>query len=478
MTRGSFGPDRGELSTRGSESDRRAARASDLVASIQAAATEAQAAAAKLPRISRLAARAPSRTRPVRAGSERSAVLTAAGTVSDDLAGTLAEGVRREMANASSWSANPSRTVLATVEAVTADDRRLGSDEVENGALIAAAGTPILTASGGVCGPVGVSYVVPALGDPSRPVRDGACVVLEAPRGGLRYVLPHTLAAVTADAPSAIWTEATDAAPGGATKAHATFTCQPVQEVYVDAVTSIVQLGNFQSRYFGEQVAEYLAEAAAVHARLGDSTVLAAVIAGSTAVTADSYELGASRDLLAILDRAVAAMRFRHRTLARAPLRVVLPSFLRSMVRADQARQLPGDSYSGAERLAIADSLIDSWFPARSINVTETLDSPAGAATVQGFGAQGAGQLLPWPATTTVLLYPEGTWTFLDGGSLDLGLVRDSILNRTNDLQMFSETFENVIFVGHESLALTLKLAPTGATAGTVATATAETLGS
>ena len=32
----------------------------------------------------------------------------------------------------------------------------------------------------------------------------------------------------------------------------------------------------------------------------------------------------------------------------------------------------------------------------------------------------------------------------MDGGSLELGLVRDSTLNSTNDFQMFGETFENV----------------------------------
>ena len=404
-------------------------------------------------------------------------MLTAAGTVSDDLAGTLAEGVRREMANASSWSANPSRTVLATVEAVTADDRRLGSDEVENGALIAAAGTPILTASGGVCGPVGVSYVVPALGDPSRPVRDGACVVLEAPRGGLRYVLPHTLAAVTADAPSAIWTEATDAAPGGATKAHATFTCQPVQEVYVDAVTSIVQLGNFQSRYFGEQVAEYLAEAAAVHARLGDSTVLAAVIAGSTAVTADSYELGASRPpghpRPGRRGHEIPAPDARSCTAARRP----------ALVPAQHGQGRPGPPAAGGFLLRGRAPGYRRQ-PHRLVvpGAVDQRDRDRRQPRRRGHGAglRSAGR---WPAPALAgdddrAPLPRGDVDLPRRRILDLRLVRDSILNRTNDLQMFSETFEKVIFVEHESLALTLKLAPTGATAGTVATATAETLGS
>lgn len=38
---------------------------------------------------------------------------------------------------------------------------------------------------------------------------------------------------------------------------------------------------------------------------------------------------------------------------------------------------------------------------------------------------------------------PTGSLQLLDGGTLDLGLVRDSTLNTSNDFQMFSETFKD-----------------------------------
>ena len=49
-------------------------------------------------------------------------------------------------------------------------------------------------------------------------------------------------------------------------------------------------------------------------------------------------------------------------------------------------------------------------------------------------------------------LFTEGTWLFLDGGTLDLGIVRDSTLNKTNEYCMFVETFESAAFVGLESM--------------------------
>ena len=44
---------------------------------------------------------------------------------------------------------------------------------------------------------------------------------------------------------------------------------------------------------------------------------------------------------------------------------------------------------------------------------------------------------------------------FLDGGTLDLGIIRDSTLVGTNDYKMFVETFEGVAKVGVESLKVT-----------------------
>jgi hypothetical protein len=41
-------------------------------------------------------------------------------------------------------------------------------------------------------------------------------------------------------------------------------------------------------------------------------------------------------------------------------------------------------------------------------------------------------------------LFPEGAIQFLDGGRLDLGVVRDSTLDATNDYETFVETFEGL----------------------------------
>jgi hypothetical protein len=450
----------------------------------------------RLPRVSRLAERRPERVKPVltaTAGAERNRpVLLAAADIPGLPAGSpvsieqFAEGASRRFEasrKVGNNGANGEKVYFGTVKTEYPPERFLdamdhaGNERKINGV----AGQEALVASGGICAPVAVDYSLTTIATSGRPVQE-AMASFGASRGGLRYVLPHTLAQVTTDGPASLWTEANDVNPvAPALKPHATFQCQTVMEAYVDAVTSITQFGNFQARYFPESIAQYLETVDAVHARLAEGNLLAQLSAGSTQVSADNYELGAARDLLAIVDRAAAAMRYRHRMAPETPLRFVYPEWLEDMVRADLARQLPGDSGSQAERLAVTDAQIDNFFAVRNINVTTVQDSPLGAAVTQGWGIQGPGQLLPWPAVTSTWLYPEGSWVFLDGGELNLGMVRDSILNRTNDFQMFSETFEKAIFRGHESQQINMRLAPTGASAGTVATYPAdpgETIGS
>ena len=71
-------------------------------------------------------------------------------------------------------------------------------------------------------------------------------------------------------------------------------------------------------------------------------------------------------------------------------------------------------------------------------------------------GAQSASAALnEFADSFTWYLFAEGSFLFLDGGTLDLGIVRDSTLVGTNDYKMFVETFEGVAFVGVESLQIT-----------------------
>jgi hypothetical protein len=73
--------------------------------------------------------------------------------------------------------------------------------------------------------------------------------------------------------------------------------------------------------------------------------------------------------------------------------------------------------------------------------------------------------MVEFPDSFVWYLFAEGTFLFLDGGTLDLGIIRDSTLVGTNDYKMFVETFENVAKVGIESLAITSTISVNGVAA-------------
>jgi hypothetical protein len=124
------------------------------------------------------------------------------------------------------------------------------------------------------------------------------------------------------------------------------------------------------------------------------------------------------------------------------------PQWMRDAIRASIAFQGDGNF---VDNLSLADATINSFFTDRSV-------SPTWSPDIDVFGAQGAAPLITWPNDIARgLLYPEGTFFFLDGGTLDLGTeIRDSTLNSTNDRQAFLETFENVAFRGCQSFVVSV----------------------
>jgi hypothetical protein len=68
-----------------------------------------------------------------------------------------------------------------------------------------------------------------------------------------------------------------------------------------------------------------------------------------------------------------------------------------------------------------------------------------GSGTDQGFAEEVDGSSIDdFPDDVQFALFPAGAFIHVDGGTLELGIVRDSTLNQTNDYQIFGESFENV----------------------------------
>lgn len=364
---------------------------------------------------------------------------------------------------------------VATLVASYPEDRVLRMGDVAgNQQKIEGVTSPqAITAAGGFCAPVEVTYDILGFGVTDRPVKD-ALASFQADRGGIQWTNAPVLGDIPtteADPPAAnsaisLWTKEMDAAAtaGTPTKPSFRIECGTTSTAYLDAIPMQLTVGNLVTRAYPELVEANNNLALVTFARYAETRLLTRIGSLSTQVTA-AAQLGAARDFFNQVDRAAVAYRQRHRMNPTDTLRVIAPMWIKNMMRADLVMQMPGAS---DEYFAMADSKINSWFSARNVNPSWTLDGEAG----QVFGAQNAGALLDYPGTVVWYLFAEGTFLFLDGGTLDLGLVRDSSLNATNDYKIFVETFEAVAKRGIESLRVESTLNVNGATAGTIDPAT------
>jgi hypothetical protein len=336
------------------------------------------------------------------------------------------------------------------------EDRRLHSTNAgDNTRLIDAVFTPenmnvdAIGAAGGICGPLEADFTHPICGTRGRPIRD-SLTRFNANRGGVRYA-PSVGIADVVDGIT-VWPIETDESPGENTKACLVLDCVDEVVAEVDAIVACVQIGNFQARFNPEFWRSRLDVLMVAHDRIAEQTLYTDIVAGSTAVTY-AGSTGTIYDVLSFIDKAVAGLRSRNRLNNSIGFRAILPDWVHQALRADIASQrLNGQS--GADSLAQADATIDAFFRVRGVIPVWTLD-------VDVFGAQAAGALLDFPGgDAPITVYPEGTWMFLDGGTLDLGTeITDSTLNQTNDRQAFMETFEKVAFRGCESLTSTVSIA-------------------
>jgi hypothetical protein len=351
----------------------------------------------------------------------------------------------------------PDDVLVASMVKQFPESRMLGIDPYVNSAKIDAVVRPkAMIAYGGICEPVSIDYSIDTIGSTDRPIRN-SLPTFGASRGGVTFFTPPVLSAITPPVP---WTLAEDVA-GTATKACMTIDCATSQTAYVYGVPVCVQVGNMAGRFSPEHVAAQVALLDVATARMAELTLLNIIDAGSTALTY-AGPVSATRDFLTMLDEAVAAYGTRYR-LGETPLRMIAPDWLTDLFRADLTREIAHDR-DGQNNLATTDAQLGQLISARNVNPTWTMEDLANSMG----GAQAAGVLNKFPGTFVVYLFAEGTWQFLDGGRIDVGVVRDSALNATNDYQIWREDFEGLAMRGVESLKITVTTKPTGASVGTL----------
>lgn len=290
-----------------------------------------------------------------------------------------------------------------------------------------------MVASGGWCAP-------------SETVYDFVCDFEEMPesldlpsvtstRGGLRFPESPLLADVFNDVNSGFtWTEADDiaaATPGGPTKPCFTIPCPTFDEVRLQAQGICVTAGNLTDRAYPELTSRYIDLVMTAHAHRMNGLTVAKVLAASTTVTPTlDVDLGAAESTFGVVEFLVDRFRDAYFAGAEFVMEGFMPRWARSVIRRDIARRNGLDSFTQVSNADIDKALNEIGARIQFITNYQPLASNA----------------LIYPDHAGLVLYPAGAHTRMDGGSLDLGVVRDSTLNATNDFTAaWTEEFWGVV---------------------------------
>lgn len=319
-----------------------------------------------------------------------------------------------------------------------------------------------VVATGGICAPPTPLYTLPQLGVRARPVRDFLPSFM-ADRGGISIPGVTTIADVVGtDAITVI--EAADDAEGGtfATKTCLDQTCAEWTDVQVGAIVHCRTFGNFNARTWPEGVAHENENTMIGHARTAEGRLLDQMDALSLDLTGVAT-YGASSSLAYALMLSRVGMISRLRLDPDQRVQALLPFWAADMFAADLLNGATG----GVEGRFLARTAVSGLLARYGIDVGWHLDEglDAGADTEVFPAEVDGGTQDDWPGSTVVArVFLPGTFLHLDGGELELGIVRDSTLNETNDYETFGETFEAVGRIGPAQAAhrLTITVCPTG----------------
>jgi hypothetical protein len=175
------------------------------------------------------------------------------------------------------------------------------------------------------------------------------------------------------------------------------------------------------------------------------------VLADSVAVSI-AATFGAASALISAILLQAASYRQANGLCATETLDVVAPYWLTDIVKADVAKQQ--GALVGAGGGVLTDADVSAFFAAANLNLRYI-------SHWQNFAVQ---PTLVWPASVQILVGYPGSYVEFNQGRLDLGVIRDSVLNATNDYTaVWFEEFYCVGRRGPQARLVTVPLDPDGA---------------
>ena len=212
-----------------------------------------------------------------------------------------------------------------------------------------------------------------------------------------------------------------------------------------------ITAGNLTDRAFPELTRRFVTLAINSHLHRLSAAMINEIVNSATAVTMNAYPTSAAGSILNAIDLQVANYRSQYRMSVSAILEAVFPLWTKELLRADLAMR------HGVMLTNVTDEMVDEHFRARKVRAQFVHDyqpSFTGAPATA------------WPTSLDFLLYPAGGYIKGDGGVIDLGIVRDSVLNATNDYTAaWTEQLYLVAQLGPNAREVTINYSVDGVTA-------------
>lgn len=372
-------------------------------------------------------------------------------------------------------SGNPNQQLVATIRNEyehTLDDRtNLGQVAELFKHLTSDDKKQALVAAGGWCAPSEIRYDFFNIA-----CEDG---LIDLPtfgvsRGGVRFPTSPSLADVFSSVAFGgfstgfsvtsnpwLWTEASDiaAVTGSPTKPCVRVPCASFNEERLECYGVCLTAGNLTDDAYPENTANFLRLLMSAHAHAMNGRFIQQMVSrSSAAITTGSYAVTGQpvyQQVYGGIALAATDYRARYGMCRDDILEAVIPYWVEAEIRADLAWRTGIE----ANQVSLAELMGD--FAAIGVRVQFVNDWQ-----VRGTGQFGnATPMTAWPTSVTIMLYAAGTFILGNGLSLDLGVVRDSVLNATNDhTAAWSEECHLIARVGHESRQYTINFNVNGRT--------------
>lgn len=313
-------------------------------------------------------------------------------------------------------------------------------------------------ANGGPCAPLQPMYAIFDESSVQAPL-DSFFDRVDADRGGVRFTPPPDFATAMAGGGADDQAVVVGAADGSTTKTYAAIvSCPSETEVIVRPVSRRVRFDNLNYRVNPEQVAYYLNKLALLEAQEVEEHLIDTIdtnMSNSGVATSATAEFGAvmgsSRGVLGLLE--ILAHRYRKAQYLSldAPLDVVIPDTAITSIKVDMIRDWQlGGNFLYAPLIDVKLEIVRRMGLNLALNYFDSTRTaaPATGSSYPASAHRGAQTAFAMPTTARLYMMTAGSVVIPDAGSLDLGVVRDSALNDTNDLELFSERWLTAAHVG------------------------------